>query len=97
VDNPQHSQPNKLTIYHSIRQDLTEEESDKLSKQLDAATISQEAYFVLEEMRIEAIESLANTPFLPDKLDVYSAIIATERANISLLTDLLNHFKDKIR
>lgn len=100
--NPQQpNQPNyvdtPLVIYHSIRQDLTDAESEELSKRLAAATISQEAWFVLDEMRVEAIESLANIPYKPEAAATYAALVMESKVRALVIGEILTHFKDKIR
>lgn len=84
-------------IYHAIRQDLTEKEDEELTNRLNAATISQEAWFVFDEMRVESIDSLARIPYNPENPATYAALVMEDKARILVLGEILDRFKNQIR
>lgn len=88
---------NPLIIHHAIRQDLTPEEDEQLTKRLASATISYEASIIFDEMRVAAIESLANIYYNPENPATYAAMVMEAKVRALVLTEILTQFKDKIR
>lgn len=95
--NPSNYVDTKLVIYHSLRQDLTEAQNEDLNKRLASATISIEAWQIMDEMRVEAIESLANIPFRPESAATYAALVMESKVRALVLGEILLRFKDNIR
>lgn len=87
----------QLVIYHEVRRELTQVQDELLTKRLEAATVSPEAMIVFDEMRVQSIETIANTYFNPENPVTYAAMIMEARARVNVLTEILDHFRNKIR
>lgn len=103
MDNSQkpNQQPNysvqPLVIYHSFRQDLSEVETEALNRRLAASTISLDAWYLIDEMRVEAVSTLANIPFSPENPATYAALVLENKVRAMVLSEILSEFKDRIR
>jgi hypothetical protein len=86
-----------LVIYHSLRQDLSEVEMEAINKRLAASTISLDAWYFLDEMRVEAVSTLANIPFSPENPATYAALVLDNKVRAMVLSEILTEFKDRIR